>query len=496
MGPNLQTKNIEKSHLPNIEEGHLKRTLKQRHMTMIAIGGAIGTGLFVSSGASISSAGPGGTLLVYTVIGIMVYFLMTSLGEMATYLPVTGSFSTYAGRFIDSSMGFALGWNYWYYLAITVAVEVVASAIVMNFWFPEVSSLFWSILFLAILSGLNFLSAKVYGESEFWFASIKVAAIIAFLIAGTLMIFGIMGGEAVGFKNFTIGEAPFVGGFSSIMAIFMIAGFSFQGTELVGITAGESENPERDVPKAINSVFWRILLFYIGAIIVISCIIPYNDPNLLNSSVENVVVSPFTLVFNRAGLAFAASVMNAVILTSVLSCGNSCIYGASRILYGMAKDGNAPKIFQKVNSRGVPVNALVITILIGSAAFISSLWGEGKVYIWLLNASGLAGFIMWLGIAMSHYRFRKAYTAQGRDLNKLIYKAKWYPFGPVFSAILCVIVIIGQNYTAFMGETIDWYGILVSYIGLPIFIAFYAYHKTRYKTKLIPLDEVDFDTKG
>lgn len=471
----------------------LRRDLQSRHLSMIAIGGAIGTGLFVATGASLSSAGPGGAIAAYLAIGLMVYFLMTSLGEMATYMPVSGSFETYVTRFVDPSLGFALGWNYWYNWAITVAVELAAAALVMKFWFPHSSPLLWSAILLSLLFGCNYLSARAYGETEYWFAGIKVAMVILFLIVGGLLITGLLGDAPIGVKNFTVGEAPFVGGLGATLGIFMVAGFSFQGTELVGIAAGESENPTENVPKAINSVFWRILIFYVLSIAVIGLVIPYNDPNLLNSSVENIAISPFTLIFERAGLTFSATLVNLVVLVAVVSCGNSGMYASTRMLYAMAIDGKAPKVFAKVNNRGVPVNALYITTFVGMAAFLTSLFGDGAVYNWLLNASGLAGFIAWLGIAIGHYRFRKAYIRQGKKLEDLKYRAKFFPFGPLFAFSLCLFVILGQNYQAFAGEIIDWKGLLISYIGLPIFILIWFVHKWIHKTKIIPLEECQLD---
>ncbi|MDR1158218.1 MAG: amino acid permease, partial [Oscillospiraceae bacterium] len=402
------------------EDTGLKRGLKVRHVNMIAIGGAIGTGLFVAVGGSLHEAGPGGALLAYGVIGIMVFFLMTSLGEMSTYMPVTGSFETYATKFVDPALGFALGWNYWYNWAITVAAELEAGVIVISFWrgsMSPIEKILWSAGFLLVLFLLNFFSVGAYGESEFWFAGIKVITIVVFLIVGLLMIFGVMSGPSPGFANWTIGDAPFPGGFAAIISIFMIAGFSFQGTELIGVAAGEVEHPEKSIPRAIKTVFVRIMLFYIGGILVISFLLPYNDPNLLHTGIENVSMSPFTLIFHRAGIGFAAALMNAVILTSVLSCANSGMYASTRMLYSLAMEGKAPAAFKKVNKRGVPVLALCLTTAIGMAAFLGSLVGEGTVYLWLVNASGVAGFIAWLGIAISHYKFRKAFIAQGHNLN-------------------------------------------------------------------------------
>jgi len=480
--------------------GEIRRDLKTRHLSMIAIGGSIGTGLFLASGNAIHTAGPGGALVAYIAIGIMVYFLMTSLGEMATYMPVSGSFSTYASRFVDPAFGFALGWNYWFNWAITLAVDISTAAIIVQFWLPNTPAWLWSAIFLILIFGLNALSVKAYGESEYWFSIIKVATVIIFLIVGVLTIVGILGGEVIGFSNFTAGDAPFKGGFFAILGTFLIAGFSFQGTEMVGIAAGESATPETSVPKAIKQVFWRILLFYIFAIFIIGMIIPYTNPNLLSAEATDVAISPFTLVFEKAGLAFAASVMNAVILTSVLSAGNSGLYASTRMLWAMARDKKAPKFLGKVNRRGIPMAALIVTTIVGAMTFITTLTENGTViYTWLLSASGLTGFIAWVGIAISHYRFRKAFIKQGHDLSELKYKAKFFPFGPILALILCILVIVGQDYAAFLKPEFTnpawWQKIGISYIGLPIFLVFWLSFKFTNKTKVIPLEDCKFDQK-
>ncbi|AEO05799.1 amino acid permease [Listeria monocytogenes] len=480
--------------------GEIRRDLKTRHLSMIAIGGSIGTGLFLASGNAIHTAGPGGALVAYVAIGIMVYFLMTSLGEMATYMPVSGSFSTYASRFVDPAFGFALGWNYWFNWAITLAVDISTAAIIVQFWLPNTPAWLWSAIFLILIFGLNALSVKAYGESEYWFSIIKVATVIIFLIVGVLTIVGILGGEVIGFSNFTAGDAPFKGGFFAILGTFLIAGFSFQGTEMVGIAAGESATPETSVPKAIKQVFWRILLFYIFAIFIIGMIIPYTNPNLLSAEATDVAISPFTLVFEKAGLAFAASVMNAVILTSVLSAGNSGLYASTRMLWAMARDKKAPKFLGKVNRRGIPMAALIVTTIVGAMTFITTLTENGTViYTWLLSASGLTGFIAWVGIAISHYRFRKAFIKQGHDLSELKYKAKFFPFGPILALVLCILVIVGQDYAAFLKPEFTnpawWQKIGISYIGLPIFLVFWLSFKFTNKTKVIPLEDCKFDQK-
>ncbi|MDO5672106.1 MAG: amino acid permease [Actinomycetaceae bacterium] len=442
---------------------------------MIAIGGAIGTGLFVASGASIHQAGPGGALFAYAAIGFMVFLLMQSLGEMATYMPVAGSFETYGTRFVSPSFGFAMGWNYWYNWAITVAAELVAAALVMKYWLPDVPSIVWSAIFLTILFVLNAFSVGSFGESEFWFASIKVVTVVVFLAVGVLMIFGIMGGKSPGFVNWSTGDAPFVNGALGIVNIFMIAGFSFQGTEMIGVAAGEAKDPEKNVPRAIRTVFIRILLFYIGAITVIGFLLPYTDDRLLNPN-GDIAVAPFTLVFENAGVLGAAAIMNAVILTSVLSAGNSGMYVSTRMLYALAREGKAPKIFGTTNKRGVPMAALLATTAVGGLCFITSLIGDGHAYTWMINASGLAGFITWMGIAWCHYKFRKAYVAQGNKVSDLPYRAWWFPLGPLVALAMCAFVIVGQNYEALLGLTSPD-AILTAYIGLPLFLALWVGHK-------------------
>lgn len=472
------------------EQKQLKRSLKARHMNMIALGGAIGTGLFVAGGEVVSTAGPGGALVAYGLIGLMVYFLMTSLGEMATYLPVSGSFGTYATRYVDKAFGFALGWNYWFNWAITLAAELVAGALIMKYWFPDIPAIVWSAIFLILLFTLNYLSTRSFGESEYIFSGIKVITVLVFLFAGFMLILGV-GGESPGFTNWVVGDAPFVGGVGAILTIFMVAGFSFQGTELIGVAAGESEDPEKNIPKAINTIFWRILLFYIGAFTVIGFLIPYTDSNLLNSSVENISISPFTLVFDRFGFTFAASFMNAIILTAVLSAGNSGLYASTRMLYALSKEGQAPACFGRVNKRGVPVNSLLLTASLGLFAFLTSLIGEGTAYSWIVNISGMSGFIAWVGIAISHYRFRRAFKAQNKPLSYIPYKASLFPFGPLLALALCIFIIAGQNYSAFIGDEIDWYGVSVAYIGLPVFFATYLGYKWTHHTKVIPLQDID-----
>ena len=469
----------------------LQRKLGARHLNMIAIGGSIGAGLFLASGATIANAGPGGALLAYALIGVMIYFLMTSLGELATHNPTSGAFFTYGTKYVEGGFGFALGWNYWYNWAITVAFELVAVQFIMKFWFPDIPGVYWSAIFLAIIFGINALTVKGFGESEFFFSLVKVVAIIAFIIIGIWMIVKIMltpGAEA--FANWSIGDAPFVGGFQALIGVAMIAGFSFQGTEMVGVAAGESKDPKKTIPVAIKQIFWRILLFYIVCIFIIGTLIAYNDPRLLQAAAtDNIALSPFTLLYEKAGFAFAASIMNAVILTAILSAGNSGMYSSTRMLFDMARKGSAPKLFGRLDPRGVPMNALYATTAIAALCFLTTFFGEQEVFNWLLNMSGMCGFIVWLGIAISHYRFRKGYLAQGYKLEDLAYRAKFFPFAPWFAFILCAIVVLGQNYQDVLAG--QWMGVLSTYISIPLFLAIWFGYKWKKKSKLVSYQEMD-----
>ncbi|SDB90688.1 amino acid permease [Acinetobacter boissieri] len=472
---------------------HLKRQLGARHLNMIAIGGSIGTGLFLASGSTIASAGPGGALLAYSLIGIMIYFLMTSLGELATHNPTSGAFFTYGNKYVDKGFGFALGWNYWYNWAITVAFELVAVQFIMKFWFPDIAGFWWSLIFLGIIFSINAMTVKSFGESEFIFSLIKVIAIIAFIVLGLFMIVKIMLSEpSAVFANWHYKDAPFVGGLQAMIGVAMIAGFSFQGTEMVGVAAGESKSPEKTIPLAIKQIFWRILLFYIFCIFIIATLIHYDDPLLLQAANDNnIALSPFTLLYEKAGLAFAAGLMNAVILTAVLSAGNSGLYSSTRMLWNMAKSDSAPKIFARLDARGVPMNALYATTLVAALCLLTYFISEKEVYFWLLNMSGMCGFIVWLGIAVCHYRFRKGYITQGYKLSDLSYKAKLFPLGPLFAFALCLIITLGQNYQAFIGHQIDWKGIIATYITIPVFLAIWIGYKIKYKTQMVSYEDMD-----
>lgn len=473
----------------------LQRNLTSRHISMIALGGSIGTGIFLSSGNAIHTAGPGGAILAFMIIGLMIYFLMTSLGEMAALYPVTGTFCEYCTRFVDPAFGFSMSYNYWFNWAITVAVDLSAAGIIMQYWFPHIPIFYWSGLFFGLIFILNLFSVGVYGEIEYSFSAIKITTVIIFIIIGLLMISGIIGHHrAFDLSNWKINDAPFHQGWYGMLTVMMVAGFSFQGTEIFGVTAGEAENPSESIPKAVKNIFWRILIFYILAMAIISFILPYTNPLLINQD-NSVSASPFTIVFQQAGLHSAATILNIVILTAVLSAANASMYTSTRTLWYMSKQGIAPRIFSKVTTKGVPIAALIITALIGALTFLTSLYGSGKIFMWLVSISSLSGFIAWLGIAISHCRFRKIYMSQGNSLSALPFRAKLFPFGPIFTIILCSIIIVGQ---ILLIDKINFINLLSTFINIPILIVLYIGYKLYHRTKLSSLKslQLSFEKTG
>ncbi|MBI5975235.1 amino acid permease [Staphylococcus canis] len=476
-----------------MEEKNLSRGLESRHISMIAIGGAIGTGLFIATGGVIAQAGPGGAILAYIIIGIMLYFLMSSIGEMATFYPVSGSFSSYATRFVDSSLGFTMGWLYWLIWSLVTSVDIIVASNVITYWdfFSFFSPLVWSIVFLCIIFLLNVFTVKVFGEAEFWLSLIKVITIIVFIVITFLMIFGILGGEYYGFKNYTIGEAPFVGGISGFLSVLLIAGFSVGGTEVVAVAAGESDDPSKSMPRAIRQVFWRILIFYVCSIAVIAGIIAYNDPTLLNES-GSITQSPFTIVFDKVGIAFAATVINAVILTSLLSAANSGIFTTSRMLYSLSQNKQAPQFLGRINHvTKLPLNALFTTFILITAVTLYANFKPDSV-ISLLNIIGALVTFVWGSSVWSQYRLRRAIQVQNKNIDALLpYKAPLFPLGPIIVFITILFLIFGSSAEAIVH--LDFAKLAQNFLPIIALLIVYIAHKIIKRTRIIPLNEIDLN---
>ncbi|KAL0096571.1 amino acid permease/ SLC12A domain-containing protein [Phycomyces blakesleeanus] len=472
-------------------EGGLKRSLKSRHLTMISLGGVIGQGLFLSSGGNLAAAGPAGSLIAYAIIGFIVFWVTFSLGEMATYIPVSGSFTIFCRRFVDDSFGATIGWNYWACWAIIVASELTALPLVMNFWTEKVPSWAWSGIWLIVIFVLNLFGARSYGEAEYWFSVIKILAVLIFIIVGCFTSGGVIGDEVYGFK-YWVSPGAFTNGALGVVNAFVLASFSMQGTEIVGITAGECGNPRKEVPRAIRNVFWRIIIFYLGSVFVMGMIVPSNDPRNLDSSSGTATVSPFTIVFQKSGISGITHIMNAVILITVLSCANSGMYVASRTLCALSQEGLAPRKLAHITNRGVPIYALLCTAFISLITFATSFIPGKALFIVLTKLSGVAGFVTWGGISFAHYRFRKAYISQGRKLSDLPFVAPCYPFGDIFGMIACIVIALMAGYSYFSPASAV--GLIGNYAGLILCAAGFITTKLWTKSKMVPIDQIDLDT--
>ncbi|GAA5798640.1 hypothetical protein HPULCUR_004045 [Helicostylum pulchrum] len=472
-----------------------KRGLDARHIQMISLGGAIGTGLFLNSGSNIAQAGPAGALIAYSVgkhiysvsqtIKSRVYCIMTCLGEMATFMPVSGSFNHYATRFVQPSLGFALGWNYWF-SAVTIATELAAAATIIKYWKEVLPDAAWSTIFLVMIVAVNFLGVRIYGELEYWFAMIKIIIVVVFIIIAILTTSGAVGGKTIGFEYWN-NPGAFNNGVVGTISVLLSAGFSFQGTEVVGITAGEAKNPTKTVPRAIRNTFWRIIIFYILTILLLGMCIPYNNPDLENPDGGPGTAS-FTLVFKLAGIAAGADVINAIVLTSVLSAANSSLYSTSRTLLGLARDGNAPAFLGRVNKHGSPFWAVLVSSIVGFACVFVSIYSAEEAFVWFLSITAVSGFISWGGISGVHLRFRRAYVSQGRSVEELPYKAMGYPFSGIFATGLCILIILGQGYTAFTPQ-FDGVKFAMNYIGVIPFLVCYISHRIYSRKRHVPVGE-------
>lgn len=375
-------------------------------------------------------------MIGYLIGGLILYMVMVCLGELAVHMPVTGSFQTYATKYISPSAGFSLGWMYFVGSAATAGVEFTAAGILMKYWFPESPVWIWCAIFVVFLFMLNALTTKGFAEAEFWFAGIKVAALLLFIIIGAAAIFGLIPLEdrPAPFMENLAPAGLFPAGIAIIFVTMMNVIFSYQGSELVGIAAGETENPEKNIPKAIRNILFRIIVFYIASIIILSAIFPASELGLL--------ASPFVTLMEVAGIPYAAGIMNFVILTAILSVGNSCLYASTRLLWAMANEGMAPRIFSTLTKRKVPLAALVFTMLFSLLSLLTSVMEADTVFILLMSIAGISVTISWMGIAASQLMFRYHYVKAGGNTADLKFKVSFYPFVPLFCIAFCLLILV------------------------------------------------------
>lgn len=420
------------------ESQQLQRTMKTRHLVMLSLGGVIGTGLFFNTGYIISTTGAAGTLLAYLIGALVVWLVMQCLGELAVAMPETGAFHVYAARYLGPATGYTVAWLYWLTWTVALGSSFTAAGFCMQYWFPQVPVWIWCLVFCVVIFALNVFSTRLFAEGEFWFSLIKVITIIAFIVLGGAAMFGWLpmkdGSPAPLLHNLTA-AGWFPHGVLPILMTMVAVNFAFSGTELIGIAAGETENPQHVVPVAIRTTIARLIIFFIGTVLVLAALIPMDQ--------AGVVKSPFVLVFEKVGIPYAADIFNFVILTAILSAANSGLYASGRMLWSLSNERTLPRCFSRLTRRGVPLTALSVSMLGGVLALLSSVIAPDTVFVALSAISGFAVVAVWLSICASHYLFRRRHLAEGRALDELHYRAPWFPLTPILGFILCLVACVG-----------------------------------------------------
>ncbi|KAK5635929.1 hypothetical protein RRF57_011641 [Xylaria bambusicola] len=479
----------------------LDRSMKPRHLHMIAIGGSIGAGFFVGSGSALMKGGPGFLIIDFLIIGIMIFNVVYALGELAVMYPVSGGFYTYSTRFIDPSWGFAIGWNYVLQWLVVVPLELTVCSISIAYWNAEISPAVWISVFWAFIIIVNVFGTLGYAEEEFWSSLIKLTATVIFIIISFVLVLG--GGPSGHRYDHYYGArlwyepGAFANGFKGFCSVFVTAAFAFSGTELVGLAAAESSNPSKALPSAIKQVFWRITLFYVLGLLFVGLLIPYTDPRLLNSGSNDPSASPFVLVGKYAGLFGFDHFMNVVILVSVISISVSGVYGGSRTLTALAQEGYAPKLFTYVDKSGRPLPSVIFMLAFGGLAYVELASSGEVVFGWLQALSGLAALFTWGSICLAHIRFRSAWAYHGHTLDEIPFKAVGGVYGSWLGLFLIFLVLAAQFYVAIspigvnLGDAESWFN---SYLALPVVLVFWVAGYVWKRKGWLSLAEMDVDT--
>ncbi|WP_413757252.1 amino acid permease [Streptomyces sp. MMBL 11-3] len=424
---------------PGEPDGGLQAGLKNRHLSMIAIGGVIGAGLFVGSSSGIATAGPG-ILVSYALVGTMVVLVMRMLGEMSAANPTSGSFSAHADRALGRWAGFSIGWLYWFFWVVVLAIEATAGAVILESWVPAVPQWGWALIVMLVLTATNLGSVGSYGEFEFWFAGIKVVAIGAFIVIGGLAVFGVLPGvdsDTAGLGNLTDHGGFLPNGPGAILTGILLVVFSFMGSEIATLAAGESEDPQRAVTKSTNSVIWRIGVFYLGSIFVVVTLLPWDSEAIQKDG-------SYVAALDSLGIANAGEIMKFIVLTSVLSCLNSGLYTASRMAFSLGRRGDAPKAFARTTRRGVPMTAILASVAFGFVAVFFNYEFPDSVFLFLVNSSGAVALFVWLVICCSQLRMRKIIERESPE--KLVVRMWLYPY-LTYATIALIVFVLGYMLT-------------------------------------------------
>lgn len=410
----------------------LQRTMSTKAAIMTGVGSTIGTGLFLGSGSVISTAGPGGAIVAYLIGGIIIWLMTSCLGELSAAMPVSGSLQAYSTEFIGPAMGFTIGWVNWIGAAVTITAQIVASAIIMIDIIPGTPTWVWIVVFSLLLFGVNFFNAKSFGNISFWVSSLKIVLIVVFIIVGVAMMMGVTG-EAVGFSNYVRDRGAFPMGIAGIGAVILTSFYAYAGTEVVASTAGEIED-EKKMPKAINSTIVILIAATVLSIAIVAALLPWEQASALGS--------PFVYVFKNAGLKSAALIVNIIVLTSALTSGNYFVYACTRYLWSMAKFKQAPKICAKTSKNGVPVVALIISMVFAMIGITSQFIAEDTVYLFLVYFIGGSNIFMYTVICICQLRFRKRYMAEGGKIEDLKFKVASYPVIPILGVLAFLAMLV------------------------------------------------------
>ncbi|KAJ5143923.1 Amino acid/polyamine transporter I [Penicillium bovifimosum] len=481
---------IEDGGLNNPNHVELHRALKARHITMIAIGGAIGTGLIIGTGEALAKAGPGSILISYSWVGFIVYLVMCALGEMAAWLPLPSGFTGYAVRFVDPALGFALGWTYWFKYIILSPNQMTAGALVISYWIPteKVNAGVWITVFLVLVVSINYFGVRFFGEFEFWLSSFKVIVILGLILLSFILMLG--GGPDHDRKGFRYWKSPGAfntyvmegnaGRFLAFWSTMVSATFAYLGTELVGVTVGEAQNPRKTIPKAIKLTFYRILVFYVLSVLLVGTLVPYNSPLLLfatgsnNDKKGSAAASPFVVAIQLAAIPALPHILNACILLFVFSAANSDLYIATRTIYGLAREGKAPRIFARTDRRGVPVFALAISSLIALLAYMNVSSSSQTVFKYFVNLVSIFGLLTWISILVTHIHFVRARKAQNVPDESLAYKAPFGAAGSYFALAFCCLIALTKNFDVFIHNpkygNFDYKNFITAYLGIPLYL--------------------------